>query len=440
MKRRILLSLAILIVSCILFSCVSEEDQNDSDYAESNEETQIYCEHVFSEWETTDEPTCQKDGKRERKCSLCGFSDIEYLANLPHTMSKSEVHHPSCTEEGYTVYKCECGFSYIGDVTAPTGHTKKSEKIVPEACTEPIYTHISCENCSFAYDTDFVAQEHNFIKSTIPPLATKNGYTEYTCDDCGYSYVSDITQYSDIFSSPYGESEEPLHKGLDLSNYNHSKDSNDNYLPIDFQSIKEQGYDFVILKIGSSHSGKSQVFEMDYEGAKAAGLEVGAYYYTYSSTRYGNSNDAKDVVEWLKGKQLEYPIYYDLEDAYIGDLSKEAYTENITYFIETLQMNGYYGALYINEYWLLNKLETEKILSKFDIWLARWVTSENPKWGDFSAEPPFSMWQVTDKQKVEGLVGNDGFADLNFCYKDYSEIMKRHGLNGFEKEEATQSE
>ena len=103
-------------------------------------------------------------------------------------------------------------------------------------------------------------------------------------------------------------------------------------------------------------------------------------------------------------------------------------------------MNGYYGALYINEYWLLNKLETEKILLKFDIWLARWVTSENPKWSDFSAEPPFSMWQVTDKQKVEGLVGNDGFADLNFCYKDYSEIMKRHGLNGFEKEEAISNE
>ena len=120
MKKRILLSLVILIVSCILFSCVSEKDQNDSDHIKSTEESQIYCEHVFSEWKTTDEPTCQKDGRRERKCSICNFSDIEYLAKLPHTMEKSEVYHPFCTEEGYTVYKCECGFSYTGDATAPT--------------------------------------------------------------------------------------------------------------------------------------------------------------------------------------------------------------------------------------------------------------------------------------------------------------------------------
>ena len=45
------------------------------------------------------------------------------------------------------------------------------------------------------------------------------------------------------------------------------------------------------------------------------------------------------------------------------------------------------------------------------------------------------MWQVTDAQQVNGLEANGGKADLNFCYKDYSAIMKKWGLNGFEKEE-----
>ena len=438
MKKRISIGIILFVFCALICSCTSK-NSNGQNINNSTPETKEECQHIFSEQSVSD-PTCTADGKKTLVCEKCGFNDIEYLANLSHTMKEAEIYPPTCTEEGYSIFKCECGFSYKGNIVAPSGHKHKSEQINPDSCVEPIYTHISCENCDFAYDTDFIAQNHSFVQKITPPLATKNGFTENTCSKCGYSYISDITQYSDICASPYGDSEAPIQKGLDLSNYNHEKDSNGNYLPIDFQSIKDQGYDFVILKIGSSHSGKSQVFEEDYAGAKAAGLEVGVYYYTYSSTRYGNSNDAKDVVEWLKGKQLEYPVYYDLEDEYIGDLSKEQYTENITYFIETLQMNGYYGALYVNEDWLYNKLKTEEILSKFDIWFAKWSDSEDPAWSDISSEQPFSMWQATSKHRVDGLEADEGYVDLNFCYKDYSAIMKRWGLNGFEKEEIEEPE
>lgn len=387
-------------VSCVQKEHESSQKETEAE-TEANEESEPQsnaCEHSYSEWTVKVTPTCEESGERERKCSLCGFVDVEYLK--------------------------------------AAGHSLKEEKIVPEDCTSPAYTHLSCENCDFAYDTDFIERKHSFNSTVKLPLATKNGYTENICENCGYSYISDTTKYSSICASPYGEQETPMHKGLDLSNYNHSKDAEENYLPIDFNLIKAQGYDFVILKIGSSHSGKSAVFEDDYAGAKAAGLEVGVYYYTYSKTHYGNSNDARDVINWLEGKQLEYPVYYDLEDSYLEGLSKEEYTKNITCFIETLQESGYYGALYVNHNWLYNILDTETVLSTFDIWIANW-DSANKEWSELYSTPPFSMWQVTDSQAVEGLETNEGKADLNYCYKDYSAIMKKWGLNGFEKEAPT---
>jgi hypothetical protein len=61
-------------------------------------------------------------------------------------------------------------------------------------------------------------------------------------------------------------------------------------------------------------------------------------------------------------------------------------------------------------------------------------------WSEIYNTPPLSMWQVTNSQPVIGLETNGGNADLNFCYKDYSVIMKKWGLNGFDKEEAKPSE
>lgn len=434
MKKRIFLSLTLLLVFLLLFSCNQSDKTDKLDKTEDTAKSSNECSHEFSDWRTVIEPTCAELGKRERICSLCSFTDVEYLAPTPHKLTVTETVMPSCETEGYSVFSCSCGFSYKGSFVAPTGHKLTKELITPSGCSDPAYTHYACENCDFSYDSDFSERKHSFNTKVILPLATKNGYTEHICKDCGYSYVSDVTKYSDICPSPYGSSAEPLHKGLDLSNYDHETDNEGNYLPIDFVSLKNQGYDFVILKIGSSHSGKSEVFEDDYARAKAAGLEVGVYFYTYSSTPYGNANDAKDVIKWLEGKQLEYPVYYDLEDKYIGDLEKEEYTENITSFIETLQSNGYYGALYVNKDWLINKLDTKDVLSKFDIWFAMHTTDAEPKWSDYYETAPYSMWQASREHTVEGLPSYDGFVDLNFCYKDYSEIMKKWGLNGFERE------
>lgn len=460
MQKKLLFSLIFIciILSIILSAC--DKEQSSPEIPE--------CDHSFSEWEEINAANCSQVGKKSRICSECDFIDIEYLAKTAHDPKVSETVAPTCTNEGYSiylcecgytyksdytaisthapkkastvastctsegysVYLCECGYTYKADYTAPLEHKLKKETVVASTCSEVGYTHYKCEACDYNFKSDYTTQVHEFEQSFTLPTATQSGFTTYTCKSCSYHYDNDFVKYTDILPSPYLESSVPLWKGLDIYDDEH-KMVNGEYQPLDWESIKAQGYDFVILKVGSDYSGKSKTFDMDYEGAKAAGLMVGAYYYAYSSTVLETRNDAQEVLEWIKGKQFEMPIYYDIEEnSLAANLSKDSLTELITVFIEELQANGYYSALYVNNDWLQNKLNTETVLERFDIWYARYPETENPVWNEEKYGKQLSMWQFSQEGIVEGF---DTYVDLNYCYRDYPTLMKQWGLNGFEK-------
>ena len=167
---------------------------------------------------------------------------------------------------------------------------------------------------------------------------------------------------------------------------------------------------------------------MDYEGAKAAGLEIGAYFYTYSTTVAGITHDAEMLLLWLEGKKFEYPIYLDLEDSSLSGLGKNHLSAMCEAFLCKLQQNGYYAGLYTNHTWLTTILDTPRMVSLFDLWYARYPLTEKPVWNEEKYGKQLGMWQYTESGVLEGI---DGYFDLNYSYKDYAEIMKKWGLNGF---------
>ena len=417
MKRKFFYSLVFIIIILTLTACMPQKNSK--------------CNHTFSDWTEDTTPSCSTEGKRSRVCADCGFISVEYLAKLPHESKVTETVEATCLTEGYSVYLCECGYTYNSDYKAPLGHSLTKTNSVAKTCSEVGYTHYACDKCDYAFDSDFIPQSHSFEASITYPTATQVGFTTHTCKDCSYYYDNDFLKYTDILPSPYLDDATPLCKGLDIANIEHNTRPDGSSEPMDWESLKAAGYDFVILKVGSNYSGKSNTFEMDYAGAKAAGLGVGAYYYAYSSTVSGTRKDAQEVLKWIKGKQFEYPIYYDIEESYLAEsLSKDSLTELITTFIEELQANGYYSALYVNSNWLNNILDTKTIISRFDIWYARFTSEKDPAW-DESYGKQLSMWQYTDKGIAEGI---RDYIDINYCYRDYPALMKKWGLNGFEKE------
>lgn len=103
-------------------------------------------------------------------------------------------------------------------------------------------------------------------------------------------------------------------------------------------------------------------------------------------------------------------------------LGKRALTDICKAFCDTLEQNGFYACIYTNPNWLKNYLYADELLSKYDLWLADW----------YKDKPSYScgIWQFSDKGSVYGINGN---VDMNLSYKNYPQIIKEKGLNGFEK-------
>ncbi len=429
--------------------------------------------HTFGDWQTVTEASCEADGKLARSCSVCKYEEITKIQKTGHKFVQS-VKAPSCESQGYTEYACACGYSYKSDYKPSTGH-KTVAKAVEPTCTEEGYTvntcscgysfksdfkaplphdtvetinaptcteegshTYDCKNCDFSYTVnDIPPTGHTYEETTYRPTAVSAGYTHYTCS-CGYSYDGDYVFYSEILEYAYTENTEVLAKGIDVSKWEHETDEEGNYLPlVDWAAIKAAGYDFVILKAGSTQrgdvGGKDPVFEMDYRDAKEAGLEVGAYFYTYAMTVEEVLKDAELCMSWLKDKQFEYPIYFDLEDPELENLGKNHLTDMCVAFICALQEEGYYSGLYVNNNWLRNILDEPRILTLFDIWYARYPSlsdSETPEWDTGKYGKQLGMWQYTEEGIIDGFVNT--LFDLNYSYKNYKEIMKKWGLNGFE--------
>lgn len=395
--------------------------------------------HVFEDWNITAEASCTSDGKMERKCTECGYLERRKVQKLLHEMKKQKTVSPDCENAGYSVYACECGHSYEADYVAPLGHSFDKTVNMPD-CTKQGYTHYSCSVCNYEFDSDYVKPLAHVNSNPEKHYATVNGsgYTLYTCADCGHKYMADHIAYSDIVSGADVENTAVLKQGIDTSKYNHKTGAtSEDLLPLDWESIKAAGVDFVILKAGSS-LGKDAAFEEDYAGAKAAGLEVGAYFYAYSATASDTVKDAEMLLGWLDGKQFEYPIYFDLEDRSLSGISKQQLTEMCVAFGEVLQSNGYYAAIYLNNEWLYSLLDTEKIKTSFDVWYARYpldtdgseftLDCEDFAWNENKYGNQMGMWQYTKCGKIEGFECD---FDFSYCYKDYFSIMTEWGLNGF---------
>lgn len=435
--NRTVIICALLILLCLsLASCDAEEK----------------CSHesVLSEIVN---PTCDSEGYTKNLCEACKYEyKSDFVAPIGHDL-KASVTDPTCTAEGFTEYFCDCGYSFISDRVKPLGHTLTTD-IISSSCTKQGYTEKHCTACEYRFVSDYTApQGHTLATSVIPPTCTEQGYTENHCTECEYSFCSsyttptghnftettlhatstsigythylcdcdyEYTEYvmpTDVFTGGYAESDTPLARGIDISKWNGD---------IDWESIKAAGFDFVIIKAGSI-VGKDDRFEENYAGAKAAGLDVGAYFYTYAKNMEEIAEEAELFLSWLDGKQFEYPVYLDIEDDSMESLGRSLLTDMCVCFIETLQSEGYFCGIYTNNNWLFNILDTERIITYFDVWYARYKSENIQEWGEDWGDR-LAMWQFTKEGKIDEHTCD---FDFNLVYKDYPTLIKEWGYNGY---------
>lgn len=200
-------------------------------------------------------------------------------------------------------------------------------------------------------------------------------------------------------------------KGIDVSVYNGQ---------INWDAVRASGIDFAMIRAGyGSYSyQKDARFEENYQNAKAAGLPVGAYWYSYASTPADAELEARACLEVIKGKRFEYPIAYDIENRFQTLLGRETIDDMINAFCKTVEARKYYVSLYSYRNFL-ERYVSEEVRRHYDLWIAD-IDSEPPR--------PYGIWQYSFSGEVNGICTR---VDLDRTEKDYPALITSKGFNGY---------
>ena len=214
-------------------------------------------------------------------------------------------------------------------------------------------------------------------------------------------------------------------KGIDVSKWQGQ---------IDFNAVRRSGVDFVIIQAGygKSVTQKDPYFEQNYARAKAAGLKVGAYWFSYALTPNEAAEEARTCAAVIANKQFDFPIYYDLENEpkskYFPFVTGKTNCSNmVKAFCMELEKLGYFVGLYISRSPLQTHI-TKEVAERFALWLAEYGSKLN-----YTGK--YGIWQRSSTGRIVGIIGN---VDIDEAVIDYSTIIKKGGFNGYPKQQQTE--
>ncbi len=223
------------------------------------------------------------------------------------------------------------------------------------------------------------------------------------------------TSKSPFVSGTYTHSD--LTDGLSI---HHGVDVSEHQGKINWKKAKKDGVEYAIIRVGCRRLVSGKFKEDDYfyqnmEGAIAAGVKVGVYFYSGATTKKEAVNEANYVLKRISGYNVELPVFFDIEYHNGARITKalknkrgEA-TDICIAFMDRIKEAGYVPMVYTYRNLMNNYLYPERFVSgEYGIWIA-----------DYNANCkftyPYVSWQYTSSGKVKGISGR---ADCNFWYDD----------------------
>ena len=125
--------------------------------------------------------------------------------------------------------------------------------------------------------------------------------------------------------------------------------------------------DFAILRAGYGRevSQKDYYFERNYAECKRLGIPVGCYWYSYATTAEDARKEARACLEVIKGKQFEYPVYFDVEEQRQIGVANELCRA----FCDEMEKAGYWVGIYSFASFL-NSYICKEIKNRYAVWVA----------------------------------------------------------------------
>ena len=193
-------------------------------------------------------------------------------------------------------------------------------------------------------------------------------------------------------------------KGIDVSQWQGN---------IDWQKVKGAGVQFAMLRAGYGRNNLDTKFHRNAQGAAAAGIPVGLYWFSYALNVEMARKEAQYAVELAKKYKITWPIAYDLEYDTVSyavkngvTITKSLATQMAIAFCEEIKRLGYIPMVYTNLDYLNRYFDRSKL--PYDLWYAQYAST--------ASVADKEIWQYSSKGSVPGIAGN---VDMNHGYKDY---------------------
>ncbi len=177
---------------------------------------------------------------------------------------------------------------------------------------------------------------------------------------------------------------------------------------VDFDKVKQSGVDYVILRAGYGND-SSQIdnqFANNYNKAKRAGLKVGVYWFSYATDELDALNEADACIACIGGRQLDMPVYYDIEyEKALKTMSYDELTRMALFFCNKIILAGYRPGVYTSVTVYQNQIDYDLLVENgISIWNAHWA----PR-----CTIDCDIWQYSENGFVWGV---DGDVDMNLIY------------------------
>ena len=186
---------------------------------------------------------------------------------------------------------------------------------------------------------------------------------------------------------------------------------------INWQAVKDAGMEFVIIRVGGRGYGVGGILYTDdlaqsyYEGAKAVGLQVGAYFFSQAISAAEAAEEAELTLQQIQGWELDFPVVYDWErqegTARTAKTDPRTVTDCMKAFCRVIEEAGYRPMVYFNPDHSDSMFYIEEV-TEYDFWLAFYT--------DWMTYPyKVDMWQYTHTGTVPGIAGN---VDINLYFPE----------------------
>lgn len=183
---------------------------------------------------------------------------------------------------------------------------------------------------------------------------------------------------------------------------------------IDWELVAANGVEFAMIRVGYRGYTEGEIQPDDYfvqniEGARAAGLDVGVYFFSQALDEQEAIDEANYVLEQIKDYPLSYPVIFDWEDieadARTDGMDSVQLTKNAIAFCDTIKQAGYRAGVYFNQRFGYEEFDLER-LQDYVFWLAEY--NDTPS---FSFH--FQIWQYCNDGRVDGIQTD---VDLNLAF------------------------